>query len=153
MSSGWQVGSGSGSVTSSAAPAISPCVERVDERLLVDDRAARGVDEDRRRLHARSAAASMRWRVCVGQRRVERDDVGLRERGLERVVAADARGRVIPKPSARRATACPMRPAPTIASVAPCSSRPSQPAGSHVRHAPSCDVARGLRAAGAPRRG
>ena len=52
-SSGWSAGSGSGSVTSSAAPAIAPLVQRALERGGVDDRAARGVDEQRRRLHAR----------------------------------------------------------------------------------------------------
>ncbi len=43
----------------------------------------------------------------------------------------------MPKPAARRATASPMRPGPTSASVAPWSSSPSQPRGSQVRHSPA----------------
>ena len=50
---GGRRGSGSGSVTSSAAPAISPSLQRVAQRVLVDDAAARGVDEVGGRLHAR----------------------------------------------------------------------------------------------------
>ena len=54
-SSGSSAGSGSGSVTSSAAPAISPREQREPQRGLVDDAAARGVDEVRGRLHPRAA--------------------------------------------------------------------------------------------------
>ena len=42
----------------------------------------------------------------------------------------------MPKPSPRRATASPISPGPTIPSVAPWTSWPSQPAGSHVHHSP-----------------
>ena len=79
-SSGSSGGSGSGSVTSSAAPAELPVVQRVGERGLVDDRAARRVDEDRRRLHARERGGVDQVARGGGERHVERDDVGAVER-------------------------------------------------------------------------
>ena len=44
----------------------------------------------------------------------------------------------MPKPSARRATAWPMRPKPTMPSVAPVTSAPRLRSGSNVTHWPSC---------------
>ena len=137
-SSGWSGGSGSGSVTSSAGAGERALVQRVGERVLVDDRAARGVDEDRRRLHG---ARARRRRSGGGSRRVsgrvERDEVRALERGVEVVAEVDhddlhlepAR-RAWPRPGrcARRRR----RP-----SVAPWTSAPIQPCGSHVRHWPS----------------
>ena len=44
---------GSRSNTSRPAPAIAPAVQRARQRRLVDHRTARGVDDERRRFHAR----------------------------------------------------------------------------------------------------
>ncbi len=52
-SSGSSAGSGSGVVTSSPAPAISPSSSASRSALLVDEVAARRVDQKRRRLHRR----------------------------------------------------------------------------------------------------
>ena len=64
------------------------------------------------------------------QRAVQRDEVGALEQLLERhAVGAAVRATSIPKPSARRATAWPMRPKPTMPSVAPVTSAPSVAVG------------------------
>jgi hypothetical protein len=117
-------------VTSSAAPAIAPSCSASRERGLVDDRRRGGVDEDRGRLHARERVASIRWRVCGVSGRAG-DEVGALEQLLERHAAASARCGRPPcrSPRARRATAWPMRPKPTIPSVAPWTSAPSQRVG------------------------
>ena len=61
--SGWPSGSGSGSVTSSAAPAIEPAAQRRHERVGVDQRAAGDVDQPRVLAHRRELGAPTRWRV------------------------------------------------------------------------------------------
>ena len=80
-SSGWSGGSGSGSVTSRPAPARRPSRSAVGERVLVDDRAARGVDEDRRGLHARQRVGVDEVARLGRQRGVDRDEVRALERG------------------------------------------------------------------------
>ena len=65
-----------GSVTSSAAAAIVPSYQRVAQRGLVDDRPARGVDEDRGRLHRGQGAGVDQMGRLRCQRAVQRDDVG-----------------------------------------------------------------------------
>ena len=84
--------SGSCSKTSSAAPAIVPRSERVDECPLVDDRAARRVDEHRRRLHRRETLGVDQMARLLGQRDVEGDDVGLGEQAVEVVVPPGEHG-------------------------------------------------------------
>ena len=79
--------SGSRSKTSRAAPAIRPLAQRRDERLLVDDRPAAGVDEHGRRLHPRERGRVDQVAALVGQRQVQRDDVGGGEQLVERHAA------------------------------------------------------------------
>ena len=83
--SGWSGGSGSGSVTSSAAPPIWPAF--VDQRVGVDHLAARGVDEHSVGLHQGELAGADQAAGLVGQRRVERDEVGSPEQLVERSLA------------------------------------------------------------------
>ena len=71
----WSSGSGSGSVTSSAAR-IRPARTRRDERVGVDDRPAAGVDEQRALLHARDHLARRRARASSGERGEHDHDVG-----------------------------------------------------------------------------
>ncbi len=71
------------------------------------------------------------------QRDVQRDEVRLAPAGprsARRVAALRTR---ISNPSARLATARPIRPSPMIPSVAPCTSSPRYLAGSHVTQSPS----------------
>ena len=98
-------------------------LERDRERLLVDHRAARGVHQHRRALHQREptrvdqAASSP-----VVQRHVQRHDVGdaragRRDRRPTRSIPVSWRewcSTSMPNPAARRPTAWPMRPYPTI---------------------------------------
>ena len=134
---GWY---GSRSKTSSAAPPMTLLGERVVERDLVHDRAARRVDEPRVRLHQREPLAVDEVRVLGHAGNEQADEVGLPQRlaeivGDEIEVAAAGIGAVDPlrrQPTTRiskprlaiRATAWPMRPAPTmvsgLASAAPC---------------------------------
>ena len=130
-------GSGSGSVTSSAAAASRPSRSAAAQRGLVDEPAARGVDEDRVRAQRRERVGVDEVPRRGRQRRVQRDDVGLGERGVEVVVAPDGDACASRSPPRGARPRAPMRPGPTIASVAPWTSRPSQPPGSHVRQRPS----------------
>ena len=91
VSSGSSAGSGSGSVTSSAAPAIGAVDQRLSERLLVDDRAARGVDQDRGRSHLRERAGVDQVVGLGRQRAVQRHEVGCSQQRPERVVVTGAR--------------------------------------------------------------
>ena len=78
-------GSGSGSVTSSAAPPIWPVWSASASACFVDDRSAGGVDQNRGRLHQRRLRCTdqvPRARSVSGQ--VDRDEI--------RAAAADARG-------------------------------------------------------------
>ena len=97
--SGWPSGSGSGSVTSSAAPAIEPDAQRLDERVGVDQRAARDVDQPRVLAHRRELArrrrggACRRWRARRSRRDGRRPHLvepvgGERGRGARHVAAA-----------------------------------------------------------------
>ena len=125
--------SGSRSNTSSPAPAIVPDAERVGERRLVDDRAARRVDEERRRLHPRERRGIDQVARLRAERAVERDDVGGAP-AARRAGGSAPRARVstsagaccrpayaisIPNAAARRAVARPILPSPTIPSVLP----------------------------------
>ena len=83
-SSGSSPGSGSGSVTSSAAPRDPAFDQRLPQRVLVDDPAAGGVDEQRGRLHARERARVDQVPGVGRERRVEGDDVGALEQLAER---------------------------------------------------------------------
>ena len=60
----------------------APGFERLEQRLLVDDRAARGVDEDRARLHQRELLPVHQVRGLRRQGHVERDHVGFAEERL-----------------------------------------------------------------------
>ena len=137
--------------------AIVPGAQRLDQRRLVDDAAARGVDEDRGRAHQRERRGvdqvAGRWR-----QRQWRQTKSLRAQQLVELGCRRSSSTVMPKPSARRATARPMRPKPMIPSVAPCTSAPSQRAGSHVRqarraHPPAPAAAAARRRAAARTRG
>ena len=75
-----RVDRGSPVKTSSAAAKMRPAAERLGERAIVDAAAARRVDEDRRRLHAREARGVDEVAGLGRQRTVERDDVGLANR-------------------------------------------------------------------------
>ena len=52
-----------------------PGAQRLDERVLVDDRAARGVDQHRVGFHPGQRGAVQHACGLVGQRQVQRDDV------------------------------------------------------------------------------
>ena len=93
-----------------------PRLERLDERGLVDDRAARRVDEES--LRSSSATSSGRAEPAARrgrERRVDREDVRLREELLEALRRRPLRSTpsvLIPNASPRRATAVPIRPRP-----------------------------------------
>ena len=110
--------SGSRSNTSSPAPAIVPVAQRLDQRGLVDDRAARRVDEVRGRLHLRRARGVDQVARLGRQRAVQRDDVGGREQLVERAGSA---------PRARRSTAG------SAAAAAGVDDRPSRTRGRGAR--------------------
>ena len=73
--SGWPDGSGSTSKTSSPAPPMDPARQGVEERVLVDDRAARRVDEERIRAHEAQLARADEPARAVGELLVDRDHV------------------------------------------------------------------------------
>ena len=138
-SSGWSGGSGSGSVTSSAAPAIVAGVQRGRTSAVgVDQRAAGGVDEDRGRLHPRervgvdrggaSAAVSGTWsetksarasssrsgvaaRLVVMRTSMPKPGRALRDRAADAARADDAQRRAgdVVAEEARRAPTAPTR--------------------------------------------
>ncbi len=147
--SGSVAGSGSGSVTSRPGRAEVAGVQGVSEGLLVDQRAPRRVDEDRARPHRADGRRVDQVARLGGERCVQADDVGPAQCGVQFVVTANE---LDPHPESRptRPTACPIRPAPTIAMVAPASSRPSSPAVPRSSTRRLVPVAR-LRGGGAPR--
>src|SRR5205823_4575359 len=57
----------------------APRVERLDDRVGVDDRAARGVDEHRRRFHQPDLAPPNDAAAARAQHEVYREDVGAAE--------------------------------------------------------------------------
>ena len=69
-------------------------LQRVDQRLLVGERAARGVDEQRTGLHARDALAAQEAARLVVEHEVERNHVGA---GEQRVDVDQRAGRVAPR--------------------------------------------------------
>ena len=75
--------SGSRSNTSIPAAKIVPSIERVGERLLVDDRTARRVHEHRVRPHRGQLGAADQPAGRVGERDVDRHDVGVGEQPVE----------------------------------------------------------------------
>ena len=68
------------------SPGDRPCSKCVDERSLVDDRAARRVDQHRRRLHRRETLGVDQVARLDAQRDVDADDVGIGEQTIEVVV-------------------------------------------------------------------
>ena len=125
--------------TSSAAPAIRPSRDGVGERGLVDDAAARGVDDPQRRLGVREQLGGDQPDRLGRLRQVDGEEVG----AARRAPRASARGRrraggrgrrsrtgrrptsCMPNACARCATSTPTRPSPTMPSVLPWSSTPS----------------------------
>ncbi len=105
---------GSTEKTSSAAPASCPESRAADERRLVHEGAARAVHEDRALLHRRELRGADEVLRLRAARRVERDDVGLREQlvqrdgrdaqlggALRRHVRVEREERDVPRPQAR----------------------------------------------------
>ena len=74
---------GSSLQTSTAAPATCPDVERGQQIGLVDDAAARAVDDARARLHGGDLARADHVLGLVGQRHVDGEDVGAAEHRLQ----------------------------------------------------------------------
>ena len=147
---------GSTETTSTAAPAKCPRVQRLSQRRLVHESAARHVDEQRRRFHAAEQVAIHEARVVGGQRTVQADDVGpgeqLRNRGPRKRVVSRLR-RVAHRPRRsptcrRRAPACPRVARCARSRRCPSSGRPT-PAASSSRsksptarvHSPACTAA------------
>ncbi len=58
-------------------------LERGDQRRLVDQRAAGGIDQDDAGLHLRDAFRRQEAARFVAERQMQRDDVGLLEQGIE----------------------------------------------------------------------
>ena len=120
-SSGSSAGSGSGSVTSSAAPAIAPSCSAVRSASWSTTPPRAVLIEQRRRLHLRRArprrsdaaspGVSGVWTETKSERPSSSSSGTPDERELWTIS--------IPKPSARRATAWPIRPQPTMPSVCP----------------------------------
>ena len=134
-------------------------LERLDQRLLVDELAAGGVDQARAVLHLRERLGADHAARLVVQRQVERDEVGAREHALERVALdpglAEALGRdervvgddVHLQPErrgarpagrsgrsrARRASSRPARPRPTSSAPSGRRRAPRAPAGCCAR--------------------
>ena len=106
-------------------------LERDGQRLLVDHRAAGRVHQHRGPLHQPESTRVDQAARLVVQRHVQRHDVGARQQVVEvrthPVMPVSVRvwcSTSMPNPAARRATARPMRPYPTIPRVAPCTSTP-----------------------------
>ena len=120
-------------------------VERFLERRLVDQPAARAVDDAHALLGLGQALAAQDVARLVGQRRVQRDEVGARRaarrarpsrRPARPRARASGRGRrrrpSSCRPSARVATIEPMLPAPIRPSVLPVTSTPMKRFFSHL---------------------
>ena len=98
LHSGWPSGSGSGSVTSSAAPADRARGERRHQRVGVDQRAAGDVDQPGVLAHRRQLGGADQVARGGRRRRGDHDEVGARPDLVdaldrERAVAAAARHR------------------------------------------------------------
>jgi hypothetical protein len=156
-SSGLPTG-GSRSKASAAAPGEVAAAQRVRQRGLVDQAAARGVDEHGAGLEAREDAGVDQVAGVGVQADVEADGVGGGPQRVE-VDAFDAghvgaygswaidahaeRGRAA-------ATARPMRPRPTRPSVLPSSSQPAVRVQAPARRSPPRSAGRGRARAAAP---
>jgi hypothetical protein len=81
--SGEAAGSGSSTVTSSAAPPDLPSRERVDKRRLVDHAPARRVEKIRGRLHAAERIGIDQFLGFRRQRAGEGNEIGLRQQRVE----------------------------------------------------------------------
>ena len=79
----WPAGGGSCSKTSSPAPASLPDEQRCVQRGLVDDAAARRVDQERLRLHALQPVGIEHADRLRRLRAMDADEVGARQRGVE----------------------------------------------------------------------
>src|ERR1051325_1141880 len=108
-----------------------PPVERIGERILVDDLAARDVDENAALFHQRKALLVEEARCLRGPLAAHDDEIALRQHAVEFRGApqfAEARrqspvGRVpttrIPSAAQSRPTSSPIPPAPTTHAVLP----------------------------------
>ena len=146
----WSSGSGSGSVTSSPAPASRPA-RITSRRSSVDDQGAtRDVDQERLVLHRTQGIAIDQPPCRIGQRRAEGDGVRLAQQGADVDESHRDVGESVgirrPRVSRRPASpvhgrsgrdACRCRPVPTIPSVFPpsCVASASRHAGSPRSHA------------------
>ena len=74
---------GSVTNTSKAAPATLPGIERGTQRLLVDQAAARAIDDAHALLHFGDGRGVDDVAGLVGERRVQRDEVGALEQFVE----------------------------------------------------------------------
>jgi hypothetical protein len=83
VSSGLFCGVGSWSKTSSAGAGDVVRLQRVVERLFVDDAAARGVDDEGGRLHMREPRGVEEAGRLGRFRAMDRDEVGPRQPGVE----------------------------------------------------------------------
>ena len=137
--------------------------ERLDQRLLVDELAARGVDDPHAVAHLRDRVGAERSRASrrvSGRCRVRNSAAASTSSGVSTRSTPSSRNRSfatngsyattrIPSPSARRATCWPMRPKPSTPSVLPSSSTPPQrralPAALLERRVRLRDVARRAR--------
>ena len=82
---GMSCGSGSTVKASSVASAIWPGLQRVDQRRLVDDRAARRIDQLGASRHQRELARTDEAARLRRQRQQDDEDFGLRQKRVERV--------------------------------------------------------------------
>ena len=112
-----------------------PLAERPRQRVFVDDRAARGVDENRRPLHPRQRALVDQVAGLRASRGTWSETMSDESRAARRARRATGPGRfgcsrpantaVMPNAGALAATALPMRPPPMMPSCLPRSSMPS----------------------------
>jgi len=100
FSSGLSRGVGSCSKTSSPAAASWPFTSALEHRALLLHAAARGVDEDRAALHESERLVVDHAARLIGQRRVGREDVDLRQQRLQALDGSAPRLRI--SSSARR---------------------------------------------------
>jgi hypothetical protein len=134
---------GSSTKTSTAAPATCPLSSPARQRRLVDKPAASAVDDAHARLHAGDRVGVDDVTGLVGQRGVQRDEVGAAEERLELdLLDAKLHGAVlrqervegdhrIARPCALSATTEPILPQPITPSTLPVISTPMNRVFSH----------------------
>ena len=118
--------------TSRNGAAEAPLLEQPAHRLVVDDAPARGVDQDRPRLHEREPVGGEQAARLVGERDVDGDDVGAgssssRARCTTPGMSRGCRDQAttsMPNACPSSATRRPIVPRPTTPSVLPASSKP-----------------------------